>query len=321
MNYAPVIIPTLNRFEHLVNCIESLKGNTYAKYTDLYVSLDCPPSEKYRDGYEKIKGYLENGIDGFANVYIYYQETNLGAMGNSAFLRSKVIDKYESYIFTEDDNIFAPAFLEYMDKGLELFKDDDEIMAVYATGPSVEGEKPKEDNVYLIKYFSAYGVGTWTKKRRELERVVNRDYIEDICCSKSKLKKLKYENAVTICALASTLLRKERVYRNADGTVPLIDMVQMIYAVCEDKYMVCSKEHMIKNMGYDGSGVNCDNVKEYAFSKLKLRTETEFDYKYETYPQYRRLRVDRRFSARLHVVLSLIKIAIWRFLANRKLGA
>ena len=55
--YAPVIIPTLNRHEHLIRCINSLKRNPLAKETELYISLDYPPAEKYVDGYLKIKKY------------------------------------------------------------------------------------------------------------------------------------------------------------------------------------------------------------------------------------------------------------------------
>lgn len=319
MNYAPIVIPTLNRYEHLKNCIESLQANSYAKYTDLYISLDYPPEEKYVEGYNRIKEYLSNGIDGFASVKVFYQEKNLGARGNSLFLNNYVMDRYETYIITEDDNVFAPCYLEYINKALDLYATDDSIISVYASGPSVEGEKPTDENVYLLKYFSAYGSGRWTKKTREMEKIVNREYVENIGCSRSILKKLKYENAVTICALASTILRKEKVYCNADGTVPLIDMVQMIYYAVEDKYMLCSKDHMVKNMGYDGSGVNCSNVSNYAFSKVKLLEDSSFDIHCSGKPKYRRVKVDRSMGGRFHVQCALIKLWLWRILANRKL--
>lgn len=319
MNYAPIVIPTLNRYEHLKNCIESLQANSYAKYTDLYISLDYPPNEKYVEGYNKIKEYLSKGIEGFADVIIFYQEKNLGARGNCAFLKDLVMDKYDTFIITEDDNVFAPCYLEYINKALDLYSEDENIISVYASGPKVEGSKPEEDNVYLLKYFSAYGSGRWTKKTREMEKTVNREYIENIACSKEKLKKLKYENAVTICALASAVLRKEKVYCFADGTVPLIDMVQMIYYAAEDKYMLCSKDHMVKNMGYDGTGENCGEIKNYRFSQLQLLLDESFDILCQTRPQYKRLKVDRSIKGYFHVQGALIKLMIWRFLANRKL--
>ena len=64
MTYYPVIIPTLNRYEHFKNCVESLSNNLYANETELVVGLDYPPSEKYIDGWKKIKDYIPS-IKGF----------------------------------------------------------------------------------------------------------------------------------------------------------------------------------------------------------------------------------------------------------------
>ena len=35
-NFAPVLIPTLCRYDHLKRCIESLSACTHAEKTDLY---------------------------------------------------------------------------------------------------------------------------------------------------------------------------------------------------------------------------------------------------------------------------------------------
>ena len=53
--YSPIIIPTLNRFTHFKNCVESLAACTNADKTELIIGLDYPPSEKYVDGWIKIK--------------------------------------------------------------------------------------------------------------------------------------------------------------------------------------------------------------------------------------------------------------------------
>ena len=52
MIFAPVIIPTLNRYEHFRKCLESLEACTGAEKTDVYVALDFPPSEKYVEGWK-----------------------------------------------------------------------------------------------------------------------------------------------------------------------------------------------------------------------------------------------------------------------------
>ena len=58
ITYAPVLITTLNRYEHFVRCLESLERCTGSENTEVYVALDYPPSEKYKGGWVKISSYL-----------------------------------------------------------------------------------------------------------------------------------------------------------------------------------------------------------------------------------------------------------------------
>ena len=51
MTFYPVIIYTLNRYEHFRRCVESLARNTHAEQTELVIGLDYPPSEKYVEGH------------------------------------------------------------------------------------------------------------------------------------------------------------------------------------------------------------------------------------------------------------------------------
>ena len=118
--YAPVLITTLNRHEHLKNCIESLQNNTLANKTDIFISVDYPPSEKYVEGYKRICEYFHSTkIDGFNSVHVFFQEKNLGPNDNYYFLENIIKTEYEFYIFSEDDNIFSKNFLEYMNFYLE----------------------------------------------------------------------------------------------------------------------------------------------------------------------------------------------------------
>lgn len=58
----PILIITLCRYRHFVNCVESLHKNVLAKETELYVGLNYPTKEKSWLEYQKIEEYLEKGI-------------------------------------------------------------------------------------------------------------------------------------------------------------------------------------------------------------------------------------------------------------------
>ena len=49
-NLAPVIIPTLCRYDHFKRLMESLNKCTWADKTDVYIGLDYPAKEEHRDG-------------------------------------------------------------------------------------------------------------------------------------------------------------------------------------------------------------------------------------------------------------------------------
>lgn len=100
-----------------------------AEKTDVYISVDYPPGEKYVAGYREVVKYLKAKIDGFHKVNIYFQEENLG-LKNVQFLSNVVFKEYEHWILTEDDNVFTTNFLEYMNNGLELFVNNESVLAI-----------------------------------------------------------------------------------------------------------------------------------------------------------------------------------------------
>jgi len=318
MIYAPIVIPTLNRAEHLKRCIESLARNPEAKETELYLGVDYPPSEKYREGYEKIIEYVDGGIEGFKNVIIVKRDVNYGSTMNKRLLREMVYEKYDRCITTEDDNEFADCFLGFVNEALERYKDDDSISAVYGFKPKVKDLESAEGNAFLTTYYSAYGTGIWRDKERKLRSTLNRNYIEDLCCSRSKLKKLKNTYPDAISFLCSTLLRKEAVYRRADGSVPLIDTVRMIYSIVEDKYLVCSPLGMVKNWGYDGSGVNCSGQYIPDVCRVSLDEVEKKHVGFSDDIKKLKLNYPLRKNRVIPYISAWVRIWIWRLIAKRK---
>ena len=317
MTYAPIIIPTLNRIEHLTRCIESLRKNRLADKTDLYIALDYPPSQKYEEGYEKVKAYLENGISGFASVNIVYREKNYGPLDNGLKLQKELWERYDRSIYTEDDNVFAPCFLEYMNEALEKYKDNKDILAVYSYGPRVKNKPQNGKDVYITNYFSAYGCGQWRDKEKQLSKELNYSYIENLSCDKQKLRRMRHIHPETICYLASILLRKEPIYRTEDGRVQLIDTVKITYAVAENKYLLCSPKRMVVNRGYDGSGAHC-NTKDVTFDESQLVKEENCDIGFPDVPETEELDYGLKKGRIIPFCSAYIRIMIWRLIANRR---
>ena len=68
-SFAPVLIITLDRFEKLKLCLESLATNQFANQTDLYIALDYPSKPEHFEGYNKIVSLVDT-LSGFKTVNI-----------------------------------------------------------------------------------------------------------------------------------------------------------------------------------------------------------------------------------------------------------
>lgn len=136
--FAPVIIPTLCRYEHFKNCMESLAKCTWADHTEVYVAIDFPAKEQHWEGYDKINAYLDNCRLPFKKVHVIKRERNYGIsnrINNYTELKREVRQKHDFWIFTEDDNIFAPSFLDFMNKAFVRYWDDEKIVNICGYTP------------------------------------------------------------------------------------------------------------------------------------------------------------------------------------------
>ncbi len=250
MTFYPVVIPTLNRFEHLKNCIESLKNNTHYSETDLIIALDYPPSDKYFSGWEKIKLYIKN-ISGFKSVQILERKENFGALKNCRELINYACEKYGACIFTEDDNIFSPCFLDYMNKCLDYYKSDKTIM-------TISGYKPYWFNSlsdYNSSHFkikaqvSGWGIGLWKDRYDEFQNGIPENFRKYIFGSRKRLWKLRRYmiklNHIYFWILANPELDN------------VCDFTQAAYMALTNKYSIYPKVSLVRNNGNDGSGEHC----------------------------------------------------------------
>ncbi len=278
MYYAPVVIPTLNRYDHLQRCIDSLKKNECAKDTDLYISLDYPPAEKYISGYKKVESYLDKGIYGFHKVHIYKQTENLGPYDNLKFVIREALKEFDYFILTEDDNEFSQNFLAFMDKGLERFEKDEKVMNICGyCHPGYEWDAGSDNAFRMI--MAGWGSAFWKEKYRKMEQEINIDFFYETAQSFSKMIKLYKESRSQFCYCVNGILTGHYPALFAkNGEITLIDVPISIYYIIKEKYSVLPTVSKVRNWGNDGSGVNCQGDEKDNPMDYPLDTETDFEY-------------------------------------------
>lgn len=263
MKCAPIIIPTLNRIEHLKRCIDSLKENPLALETDLYISVDYPPEEKYFEGYQLVKKYVTEELKGgFRNIFYYIQSENLGPEMNFLFLKEKsIMSSNKAYIFTEDDNVFSPAFLDYINKSLIKYEKNEKIYRICGYSP-LDTINDVQGDAFLLDYGCAWGIGVWREKEDIFEKWLTRDNFilllkdNDICESLYQRSYKKYWNLVETC-LASPNENNNVFNSQIDNNIRNIDYTVGLYLTIKGFYALFPRISLVKNEGFDGTGVNC----------------------------------------------------------------
>lgn len=267
--YAPVYIPTLNRYEHFKRCLESLERCTDADKTDVYVGLDYPPSEKYVAGWKKIDEYLKEKEKkhGFKNLYVRRRDHNCGvgtANSNNSLLREEIRKVSDRYILTEDDNEFSPCFLTYCNWGLEYCKNDERILAVCSYNLL---ETPRlNNNIYIYNYaYCAWGVAFLFERRDRMQELY--DYDKLISIVKSYPLSTVFKDKVMLASSVLYMIKKKKIL--GDTILQLIPD--------DKKWCLFPKVSMVRNWGHDGSGLHGKNLESFEIQKkLSIEESSSF---------------------------------------------
>lgn len=274
--FAPVIIPTLCRYKHFKGCVESLMQCTHAEKTDVFICFDFPSKDSHWKGHHEISNYLKQILNNnpFKSFNIIYRNKNYGTGRNGnlhSLIINQILPKYDSFIITEDDNEFSPSFLDYINKGLQYFKNDTSVLAI--CGYRHFYNLKFENNTFFRQNidFSAWGYGIWRDRWLKIEQL-NSDWFKARISIKNlwHIKNLHGNNR---------LLDFISVAYNNDNTIT--DNLLSVYMACDNLSVIMPKESLVKNYGWDGSGTNCKTadkqlVRRHLYSKISTQSKFEF---------------------------------------------
>lgn len=271
MVFAPVCIPTLNRVEHLIKCIESLKACKYADKTELVIGVDCPIRDDHIKGWLEVKKYVKT-IDGFKKVTVFFREVNVGIHENYRLLREYAFANYDRMIFSEDDNVFSPCFLDYMNHALEKFEDDPEVWAICSFFQSEYIDLSNyTSNVIKIKgYYCDYGSGTWKDKFEDKKNSIHVPYQKYVCSQGKKLEVFK--RYLSLFYLFVTI---KDSYPELQGPC---DISYAISSILNNMYYIVPTVPIVKNIGYDGTGTYCGGAEEDLYSGREITEEKSYKF-------------------------------------------
>ncbi len=164
-SFTPIVLFAYARLDHLRQTVDSLQTNRESGSTPLYVYCDGPRHESHKAQTDAVRAYVDS-IDGFASITRVYRDKNLGLAKSIISGVSEVLSKYESVIVMEDDLVVSPYFLQFMNEGLQLYRNEDRVASIHGYSFPVLDQLPE---TFFLRGADCWGWATWARAWRHFE--------------------------------------------------------------------------------------------------------------------------------------------------------
>ena len=263
-NLSPIVLFVYNRLDHVKQTIDALQKNTLASESKLIIYSDNAKNSSAQKSVDDVRSFIAT-IDGFKSVKIIKRDANLGLAKSIISGVSEVVNKYKRVIVLEHDLITSSDFLEYMNKGLDFYKNNEDIFSI--TGSNYLKQIPEDYDHDLFLFYRAcsWGWATWEDRWKKVDWQV-----------KNFNSFIKNKNKVALFNRGGDDL-SDTLTAYMKGKID-VWAIRWSYAHFENnKYCLYPVNSKIENIGFDGSGENCTSESKF-FSAVSKAYNIKFHY-------------------------------------------
>ncbi len=159
----PVLVSVYHRLYTLGRCIEALRNNAEARFTDLFVVSDAAAKPQDEARVTAVRKFVE-GITGFKSVTLIARPENWGANRSVMGAIGELLNRFGRLIFMEDDILPSKYFLEYMNKGLEVYINNPKVFAICGYKGNFRLPRTYKNDLFVLQRYSPWGIGLWADK-------------------------------------------------------------------------------------------------------------------------------------------------------------
>ena len=245
MKLSPILLFVYNRPWHTEQTLEALRNNELAEQSLLYIYCDGPKPGAKQEDIEKIAAVkrILKQKKWCGEIKIIERTENLGLANSVIQGVSEVIGKHGRTIVLEDDIVTGKHFLNFMNDALRIYEKEEQVFGV--SGYCFPHYRKIKDKTFFLPVMSSWGYGTW-KDRWERINYNAKELLLEVTSRRAE-HKLKFSNIDYLQMLKDQILKKNdswavRVY---------------VSMFLEDGLFLYPNESLLKNIGFDGSGVHC----------------------------------------------------------------
>lgn len=166
---SPVLLIFYNRVDKAKNILQNLL-DTKNNFSKLFIRVDGPKNEDDSIKVNKVIKIIDLYKKNFDNINISIEKKNLGLQQNIIRSIDNVLDKEETVIVLEDDQLVSKQFFEFCDLMLLKFKNNEKIFQI--SGSCYLPDRLKKNDIYFSKFADCVGWATWKRSWKKLRRSI-----------------------------------------------------------------------------------------------------------------------------------------------------
>lgn len=266
--FAPVIVFAYARKDHLKATLEALNKSALAPKTKLFIYCDNYKKEKDKQNVCDVRNYVDEfvKISLFKETTVSKAEENMGLKKSVIHGVTQVMREYGRAIVVEDDLESTDFFLEYMNSGLDFYKDNKKIWSISGYTANLPSLSKYNNDVYFAGRGCSWGWASWY------------DRWETIDWEVSSYKNFKH-----------SWKKRHNFSKWGADLPPMLDyqmrsninswaVIWCYEAYKQDALTVYPKYSYIKNLGNDGSGSHGSNAEKRYEAVLNEQKEFECEF-------------------------------------------
>ena len=240
---AAIALFAYNRPTHMRRAVESLLANKLAPTSDLFIFSDGPESTPQEPAIADVRRYA-NSVSGFRSVTVVERATNLGLANSIIDGTTRLTKEFGRVIVVEDDLVVSPRFLEYMNRALERYQDDDSAMQV--SGYMFPVDIGAEADAFFMPFTTSWGWATWERAWRHFDP----DMREFDALSSNRQLRDRFN-------LGGAYDYFGMLERQRGGSIDSWAIRWYLSVFMRDGLTLYPARTLVRNIGFDGSGTHC----------------------------------------------------------------
>lgn len=257
MNYAPIVYFAYNRPHHMRQTLEAIRQADLSDLTHLIIYCDGAKPEATAETLEQVAEVRriahENAWAG--EVTVVERTENIGLLQSISTGVTEVVNEYGRVIVIEDDVLISKSFLVYMNKALDLYAKDKEVMHVSGFSPIQQFDNEIAETSYFYNHTYCWGWATW---KRAWDHFSTDAF--------SLMGQIKKEGRTTYINLDNTAEIYWGLKHIQDGRFQSWNYFWHTCVNLNNGLCLHPKWSLIKNIGFDGSGTNCTTEEDGRFN-------------------------------------------------------